>query len=100
MSHDGVHRGDRLSDHEVAFTLLMQNARELAQFNADRVLSQRLAVEAGGEPSPAPRPTTDVEQVIVPQPTTKNTAPEAPIWGEWLVSLLWMLVLGSPTASP
>jgi hypothetical protein len=52
---DRVHRGDRLSDHEVAFALLMENARELAHFNADRVLAQRLAVEAAREPDPAPR---------------------------------------------
>jgi hypothetical protein len=46
MYDDRVHRGDRLSDHEVVFALLMENARELGQ---------RLAVEAGGEPDRAPR---------------------------------------------
>jgi hypothetical protein len=43
---DRVYRGDRLSDHEVAFALLMENTRELAQ---------RLAAEAIGEPEPAPK---------------------------------------------
>lgn len=38
-------RVDILSDHEVAFTLLMQNAREIAQFNADRELAQRFAID-------------------------------------------------------
>lgn len=46
-----LHRGEGLTDREVAFALLMQNARELAEFNADRTLAQRLAVE---EPDPAP----------------------------------------------
>lgn len=46
-----LHRGEGLTDREVAFALLMQNARELAEFNADRVLAQRLADE---EPDPAP----------------------------------------------
>ncbi|OJA10267.1 hypothetical protein AZE42_10441 [Rhizopogon vesiculosus] len=43
---DRFHRGDALSDYEVAYALLMQNARELAQSNADQALAQRLAVEA------------------------------------------------------
>jgi len=51
---DRVQRGDGLSDHEVAFALLMQNARELAEINTDRVLAQRLAVE-GVREDPAPR---------------------------------------------
>ncbi|OAX38149.1 hypothetical protein K503DRAFT_692041 [Rhizopogon vinicolor AM-OR11-026] len=53
---DRLHRGDVLSDHEVAYALLIQNARELAQFNADQALAQRLAVEAGGEPQADPPP--------------------------------------------
>jgi len=46
---DRVHRGDRLSDHEVAFTLLMQDARQIAQINADRELAQSFAIEEAGE---------------------------------------------------
>ncbi|KAG1794310.1 uncharacterized protein BJ212DRAFT_1282562 [Suillus subaureus] len=52
LYHNRMHRGERLTDREVAFALLMQNARELAEFNADRELAQRLAVE---EPNPTPR---------------------------------------------
>ncbi|KAG1745664.1 hypothetical protein EDB19DRAFT_456086 [Suillus lakei] len=49
-------RGEGLSDHEVAFALLMQNTRELAaEFDGDRVLAQRLAVEGDGDPGLAPR---------------------------------------------
>ncbi|OJA11325.1 hypothetical protein AZE42_08270 [Rhizopogon vesiculosus] len=77
----------------------MQNARELAQFNSGRVLAQKLAVQPGGELDPAPRPATDVQPVVASQSTTRNTAPEAPTWGEWLVSLLSIPVSGSPTAS-
>ncbi|OJA08839.1 hypothetical protein AZE42_12702 [Rhizopogon vesiculosus] len=51
---------------------------ELAQLNADRVLAQRLAVETGGEPDPAPRTATYVQQVVAPQLVTRITAPEAP----------------------
>ncbi|OAX31824.1 hypothetical protein K503DRAFT_673102, partial [Rhizopogon vinicolor AM-OR11-026] len=40
--YDRFHRGDALSHHEVAYALLMQNARELPQFDADRALAQRL----------------------------------------------------------
>jgi hypothetical protein len=48
-------QGKGPSDREVAFTLLMQNARELAEFNADLALAQRLAVDGDGEPDPIPR---------------------------------------------
>ncbi|KAG2123759.1 hypothetical protein DEU56DRAFT_44946 [Suillus clintonianus] len=48
-----VHRGERLSDYDVAFALLMQDARDLAEFNADRALAQQLQGESG-EPDPAP----------------------------------------------
>ncbi|KAG2346481.1 hypothetical protein BDR05DRAFT_785907 [Suillus weaverae] len=48
-------RGKGPSDREVAFTLLMQNARELAEFNADLALAQQLAVGGDGEPDPTPR---------------------------------------------
>jgi hypothetical protein len=48
-------RGDELSDHEVAFALFVQNARDLAEFNADRALAQRLAADEGEVPEPAPR---------------------------------------------
>ncbi|KAG2123757.1 hypothetical protein DEU56DRAFT_44934 [Suillus clintonianus] len=48
-----VHRGEDLTDREVAFALLMQSARELAEFNADRALAQQLQ-EENGEPDPAP----------------------------------------------
>ncbi|KAG1726010.1 uncharacterized protein EDB91DRAFT_1017425, partial [Suillus paluster] len=43
--YDNKERRGGLSDREVAFTLLMQNARELAEFNSDRAFAQRLAVE-------------------------------------------------------
>ncbi|KAG1758401.1 hypothetical protein EDD22DRAFT_827507 [Suillus occidentalis] len=43
------HRGKGPSDREVAFTLLMQNARELAEFNADLAFAQRLADGRDGE---------------------------------------------------
>ena len=55
LYEDRVRRGEGLSDREVAFALLMQNARELAEFNTDRALAQRLAVEGRGDPGPAPR---------------------------------------------
>lgn len=70
-----VHRGEGLSDREVAFALLMQNARELAEFNADRALAQRLAVE---DPEPAPRPATE--------PTMRNTTAQTQTWGQWFGS--------------
>ncbi|KAG1853267.1 hypothetical protein C8R48DRAFT_777204 [Suillus tomentosus] len=53
-------RGKGPSDREVAFILLMQNARELAEFNADLALAQRLAVDGDEEPDPTPRPTPAV----------------------------------------
>lgn len=48
-------RGKGPSDREVAFILLMQNARELAEFNADLALAQRLAVDGDEEPDPTAR---------------------------------------------
>ncbi|OAX32941.1 hypothetical protein K503DRAFT_566733 [Rhizopogon vinicolor AM-OR11-026] len=42
---------------------------------------------------------TNVQPAIAPHPAIRGTAPEAPTWGEWLVSLLSMPVSGSPTAS-
>ena len=54
-----VRQGQALSDHEIAFVLLMQNARELADLDADRAVAQRLALEelegVPVEPDPAPR---------------------------------------------
>jgi hypothetical protein len=52
-----LRRGQVLSDHEIAFALLLQNARELADLDADWEVAQRLALEEGGEPTndPAPR---------------------------------------------
>jgi hypothetical protein len=50
-----LRRGQGLSDRELAFSMLMQNVRENAQLDADRALAQRLALEGGGEPDPAPR---------------------------------------------
>lgn len=49
------HRGKGPSDREVAFTLLMQNARELAEFNADLAFARRLADGGDGEPDTTPR---------------------------------------------
>ncbi|KAG2066847.1 hypothetical protein BDR04DRAFT_1106070 [Suillus decipiens] len=81
-----VHRGEGLTDREVAFALLMQNARELAEFNADLALARRLAVE---EPDPAPRPETvalQQAQVIAPQPALINTTTQTKTWGQWFAS--------------
>lgn len=52
-----VQRGLALSDQEIAFLLLMQNARELADLDADRAVAQRLALEEeeGEEPDRVPR---------------------------------------------
>src|ERR1700710_255679 len=50
-----LRQGRGLSDRELAFSMLMQNARENAQLDADRALALRLALEGGGEPDPAPR---------------------------------------------
>ncbi|KAG1843282.1 hypothetical protein DFJ58DRAFT_45660 [Suillus subalutaceus] len=79
-----MHRGETLTDREVAFSLLMQNARELAEFNADRELAQRLAVE---EPDPMPRPATVAQQAVAPQPTVRNTTAQTQTWGQWFASL-------------
>ncbi|KAG1888519.1 hypothetical protein F4604DRAFT_956255 [Suillus subluteus] len=80
-----MHRGETLTDREVAFSLLMQNARELAEFSADRELAQRLAVE---EPDPTPsRPATVAQQAVAPQPTVRNTTAPTQTWGQWFASL-------------
>ncbi|KAG1725996.1 uncharacterized protein EDB91DRAFT_77863 [Suillus paluster] len=79
--HDNkARRGERLSDREVAFALLMQNARELAEFDVDLALAQRLAVEEGGEPDPAPRPATLVQRAVTSQPAVRNTASQKQTW--------------------
>lgn len=76
-----VHRGEGLTDREVAFALLMQNARELAEFNADRELAQRLAVE---EPDPAPtRPATATPALT----SLRNATLQKQTWGQWFASL-------------
>ena len=49
-----LRQGQGISDREHAFLLLMQNAREIAQLDADRELAQALALEGGEEPDPAP----------------------------------------------
>jgi hypothetical protein len=49
------HRGKGQSDREVAFRLIMQNARDLAEFNADLALAQQLAVDELEEVDPTPR---------------------------------------------
>jgi hypothetical protein len=48
-----LRRGQSLPDRELAFLLLMQNARENAQLDADRALA--FALEGGEEPVPVPR---------------------------------------------
>jgi hypothetical protein len=48
-------RGKGQSDREVAFRLIMQNARDLAEFNADLALAQQLAVDELEEVDPTPR---------------------------------------------
>lgn len=53
--YDRKQRGDRPSDREVAFSLLIQGARELSDFNADQALAKRLAVDRAEEPDLAPR---------------------------------------------
>jgi hypothetical protein len=50
-----LRRGQGLSDRELAFSMLIQNARENAQLDDDWALAVRLALEGGGEPDPAPR---------------------------------------------
>ncbi|KAG1727518.1 hypothetical protein EDB19DRAFT_1750159 [Suillus lakei] len=80
-----LHRGEGLTDREVAFALLMQNARELAEFNADRALAQRLAVEGGEEPAPRPA-TIALQRAVAPQPTMRNTTAQTQTWGQWFSS--------------
>lgn len=87
-----LHRGEGLTDREVAFALLMQNARELAEFNADRVLAQRLADE---EPDPAPGPAT-----VVPQPTVRNTTAQTQTWGQWFTSFFTTTASSGQTTPP
>ncbi|KAG2135249.1 hypothetical protein DEU56DRAFT_395303 [Suillus clintonianus] len=80
------HRRKGLSDREVAFTLLIQNARELAEFNADQALAQRLAI---GEPDPVPRAATVVEQAVAPKSAIRNsTTSKTQTWSELLDSFL------------
>lgn len=69
------HRGKAPSDREVAFTLLMQNARELAEFNADLAFAQRLADGGNGEPDPTPsRRTTMIQKDETLQPDIRKYA--------------------------
>ncbi|KAG1745661.1 hypothetical protein EDB19DRAFT_1906176 [Suillus lakei] len=82
------HRGKGPSDREVAFTLLMQNARELAGFNADLALAQRLAVGGDGDYDPTPRPATVVEHAAAPQPAVRNTTSKIQTWSQLLDSFL------------
>ncbi|KAG1739764.1 hypothetical protein EDD22DRAFT_921980 [Suillus occidentalis] len=63
-----LHRGEGLTD-------------QLAEFNADRTLAQRLAVE---EPDPAPGPAT-----VAPQPTVRTTTSQTQTWGEWFASIVF-----------
>ncbi|KAG1780028.1 hypothetical protein EV702DRAFT_1024339 [Suillus placidus] len=82
-------RGKGPSDREVAFTLLMQNARELAEFNADLALAQRLAVGGDGEPDPTPsRPATAIQQAVAFQPDIGKTKSKIQTWSQLLDSFL------------
>lgn len=94
LYHNRMHRGERLTDREVAFALLMQNARELAEFNADRELAQRLAVE---EPNPTPRQATVAQQA---QPTMRNTTAQTQTWGQWFASFFSAPASGGRTPLP
>ncbi|OJA13081.1 hypothetical protein AZE42_12040 [Rhizopogon vesiculosus] len=84
-----LRRGQALSDHEIAFALLLQNARELADLDADWEVAQRLALEEGGEPTndPAPR----MRPAVVPQSVVKK--------GKSWASLLTMPASSGPTSS-
>ncbi|KAG2139232.1 hypothetical protein DEU56DRAFT_323867 [Suillus clintonianus] len=87
LYHNRVHRGEGLTDREVAFALLMQNARELAEFNADRALAQQLQ-EGDGEPVPAPMPATvALQRAAAPQPTIRNTTSKTQTWGQWFAAI-------------
>ncbi|KAG2039311.1 hypothetical protein BDR03DRAFT_952556 [Suillus americanus] len=96
-----MHRGERLTDREVAFSLLMQNARELAEFNADRELAQRLAVE---EPDPTPsRPATVAQQAAARQPIVRGPTAKTQTWGQWFASIFSAPASGGrtpPLANP
>ncbi|KAG2738180.1 hypothetical protein P692DRAFT_20760000, partial [Suillus brevipes Sb2] len=75
------------SDREVAFTLLMQNARELAEFNADLAFAQRLADGGDGEPDPTPsRRTTMIQKDETLQPDIRKSKIQT--WTQLLDSFL------------
>lgn len=83
------HRGKAPSDREVAFTLLMQNARELAEFNADLAFAQRLADGGNGEPDPTPsRRTTMIQKDETLQPDIRKTRSKIQTWTQLLDSFL------------
>ncbi|KAG1791283.1 uncharacterized protein BJ212DRAFT_1419587 [Suillus subaureus] len=79
-------RGKGFSDREVAFRLLMQNARELAEFNADLALAQRLA-DGNEEANPTPGPATAMRQMLRSNDVGK-TRSEIQIWNQLVDSFL------------
>ncbi|KAG2360785.1 hypothetical protein BDR07DRAFT_1486571 [Suillus spraguei] len=75
------------SDREVAFTLLMENARELAEFNADLELAQRLAVDGDEEPDPTHSPQQQSSKMLRSKPASKSeTKSKIQKWGQLLDS--------------
>ncbi|KAG1874875.1 hypothetical protein F4604DRAFT_1903775 [Suillus subluteus] len=88
-------RGKGHSDREVAFRLLIQNARELAEFDADLALAQRLAVDGNGEAEPTPsRPTTALQRDVAFRPDIGKTRSKIQIWTQLVDSFL-----STPTSS-
>ncbi|OJA12158.1 hypothetical protein AZE42_10795 [Rhizopogon vesiculosus] len=53
-----MRRGQALSDRGMSFALLVQNAREIADLDADWEVAQRLALKEGWEPANDPVPTS------------------------------------------
>ncbi|OAX31305.1 hypothetical protein K503DRAFT_870681 [Rhizopogon vinicolor AM-OR11-026] len=95
-----LQRGQGLSDRELALLLLMQNAREIVQLDADHALA--LALGEGEDEEPDPAPTRVQPQAAVePQPAIRNADAESKTqtWGQWFASLFPTPKTSGPTPS-
>ena len=67
-----ISAGGRLSDYDVALNDLIQQARELAVFNQDRMLAERIAVEEDSDDGVDQTPAVETPREA-PQPKRKRS---------------------------
>ena len=67
-----ISAGGRLTDHEVALNDLIQQARDLAAFNQDRLLAERVATQEDSDVKGVDQSPTVQTSAMVPQPKAKR----------------------------